>query len=82
MTLDAPKRRVTIKMSADLLVALLSCFILPLPTSGMEEILTVTGPAREAPVMEDSDKGSDIQIWRYMLCEFHANFYSVAQACK
>ena len=49
-------------MSANLLVALLSCFILPLPTSGMEEILTVTGPAREAPVMEDSDKGSDSQI--------------------
>ena len=62
MTLDAPKTGVTYKMSAILLVALLSCFILPLPTSGMEEILTVTGPAREAPVMEDSDKGSNSQI--------------------
>ena len=62
MTLDAPKKRMTYEMSAILLVALLSCFILPLPTSGMEEILTVTGPAREAPVMEDSDKGSNSQI--------------------
>ena len=58
MTLNAPKKRVTYKMSANLLAAFLSCFILPLPSLGMEEILTVTGPAREAPVMEDSDKGS------------------------
>ena len=64
MTLNAPKKRVTFnfKMSASLLVASLSCFILPMPSLGMEEILTVTGPAREAPVMEDSDKGSDSHI--------------------
>ena len=57
MTLDAPKIRVTSKMRADFLVALLFSFLHPMPSSAMEEILSVTGPGREAPVIEDSDKG-------------------------
>ena len=34
--------------------------LLPAVASAIDEILTVTGPGREAPVMEDSDK---IPVW-------------------
>ena len=34
--------------------------LLPAVASAIDEILTVTGPGREAPVMEDSDQ---IPVW-------------------
>ena len=58
MTLHTPKIRVAFEMRANFLVAFSFCLILPMPSSSMEEILSVTGPGREAPVMEDSDKGT------------------------
>lgn len=44
-------------MRMNFFVAFLACFSLPMMSSAMEEILSVTGPGREAPVIEDSDKG-------------------------
>ena len=41
-------------------VAVALLLLLPAVASAIDEILTVTGPGREAPVMEDSDK---IPVW-------------------